>query len=137
MGASCGAGDRPFLPATNRLTGPWLTLTWIEHLANWPEPPADTAYAGSKAILLSVSTIVRVNGVMSDLTVERISPMCRPRALGGAGHDFKFQVARRMPRPWPKAMPLLTSFAILSTCESLLAYGQSDTKAGPRSGGVG
>ena len=21
------------------LTGPWLTLAWIGHLANWPEPP--------------------------------------------------------------------------------------------------
>lgn len=25
------------------LTGPWLTLAWIAHLANWPDPPRNTA----------------------------------------------------------------------------------------------
>ena len=36
-----------------------------------------------------------------------------------------------------QGMPLLTSFVILSTYESLVAYGRGDTKAGLRSGGVG
>lgn len=28
---------------TVALTGPWLTLAWIGHLANWPEPPRNSA----------------------------------------------------------------------------------------------